>query len=278
MRAHIKELHISVGLPGSGKTTLFKKLYSAQGRTICCHIECDSYLRIHRSRYKDMEALLKDRMRTFQDITFLDGLFLNKQDIYRILKIAKEENIAVDKVIIHYWTPDRDACQWNDIGRREEDSSITIANAEIDSVEKIMKANRSFENIKFEMQVYDVVKKEPWKVFADSNGLYTNEDGILSGESWCLGGSWNDCWGSTGSVSPSSPPEGFFALDNLLEKIAPNISFLQYKKILNECVSTDEFSDHDYYGGSTYHNKQMLNVIALYNYLIEKELIEEFTI
>lgn len=27
MRRHVKELHISIGLPGSGKTTLFNKFY-----------------------------------------------------------------------------------------------------------------------------------------------------------------------------------------------------------------------------------------------------------
>jgi len=211
-------------------------------------------------------------------VTYLDGLFLKKEDIAKVLGIAKEKLVAVEKVIVHYWNPNREYCQWNDIGRRGEDSSITIANAEVETIGEIMKIKETFKDIKFEKQVYDVVKKEAWKVFADSNELYTNDEGILSGESWCLGGSWRDCWDNTGTVSPSSAPEGFRELDDLLEKVAPDISFLQYKKILSECVSNKEFSEGDYYGGSTYHNKQVLNVIALYNYLIEKEIIEEFTI
>ena len=36
-------------------------------------------------------------------------------------------------------------------------------------------------------------------------------------------------------------------------------------------------SDGDYYGGITYHSQQILYVESLYNYLIEKELIEEIT-
>lgn len=277
MRAHVKELHISVGLPGSGKTTLFKKLYSALVRRVCIQIECDSYLR-KGNRYKDMESLLRERSSTFQEITFLDGLFLKKRDINKVIEIAIENKIAIEKVVIHYWNPNREYCQWNDIGRRGEDSSITISNAEIDSIEKIMRIEEDYKSIKFEKQVYDVVKKDAWKVFAESNGLYVNDEGILSGESWSLGGSWNDCWGNTGTVSPSSAPEGFRELDDLLEKVAPNISFMQYKKILNECVSKKEYSDHDYYGGCTYHNKQVLNVRALYDYLIEKEIIQEFII
>lgn len=262
MIAHVKELHISVGLPGSGKTTLFKKLYSAKGRGACTHIECDSYLR-QGNRYKDMESLIRERSSIFQEITFLDGLFLKKRDINKVIEIAIEKKVAIEKVVIHYWNPNREYCQWNDIGRRGEDSSITIASAEIDSIEKIMRIEEDYKSIKFEKQVYDVVKKDGWKVFAESNGLYVDDEGMLSGESWSLGGSWNDCWGNTGTVSPSS---------------APDISFLQYKKILNECVSNKEYSDHDYYGGCTYHNRQVLNVRALYNYLIEKEIIEEFTI
>ena len=277
MRAHVKELHISIGLPGSGKTTLFKKFYSEHNRrTSCHHIECDMYLQ--GNRYKDLESLLRDRSSLFKNITYLDGLFLKKGDIAKVLDISKEKLVAVERVIVHYWNPNREYCQWNDIGRRGLDSSITISNAEIDTIDDIMSIKEDFKDIKFEKKVYDVVKKEGWKVFADSNKLYTNDDGMLSGESWCLGGSWGDCWGNSGSVHPSSAPEGFRELDDLLEKVAPNISFLQYKKILSECVSNEEFSEGDYYGGSTYHNKQVLNVVALYNYLLEKEIIEEFII
>ena len=66
-----------------------------------------------------------------------------------------------------------------------------------------------------------------------------------------------------------------YELDNFLEKVAPNITFLQYKNITNGCVSTEEFSDGDYYGGTTYHLRYMLDVRKLYECLIEKEIINE---
>jgi hypothetical protein len=60
-------------------------------------------------------------------------------------------------------------------------------------------------------------------------------------------------------------------LDTLLEKVAPNISFLQYKKITNECISTKDFSEGDYYGGCVYYSQYVLDVKSLFDIL--KEII-----
>lgn len=275
MFKHLKELHISVGLPASGKTTLFKKLINdRKGIVSKVHIECDRYRNIH-SKDKQMDVIIKEAIRRFEEYTYLDGLFLTKQDINEALLIVRKERVKVDKVIIHYFRPDREKCQWNDLGRRDTNSTITIENAKIDTLEEIMEIEEDISDIKFQSKSHKVVEKEKWKVFADTNNLYTDENGIASGESWCLGGSWADCWGGGGSVSGSPQPEGCYVIDDLLEEIAPTISFLQYKKIMNECVSIDEFSEGDYYGGSTRHAKQLVNIPALYNYLVEKELIEE---
>ena len=152
--------------------------------------------------------------------------------------------------------------------------NVAIENAIIDTIDEIM--SLEFGNIKFEKQVYSVERKPEWRVFADENDLYVEENGVLKGDSWCLGGSWRDCWDNTGTVSPSSAPDGMRELDSLLEEIAPSISFLQYKSILNECVSIVEFSDGDYYGGTTYHNRYEMNIPRLYEFLVEKSIIESY--
>jgi hypothetical protein len=281
MRVHVKELHISIGLPGSGKTTLFKKLAKAEFnssrgyRHRPYHIDCDQRLRTHVG-YKNMEALLNDRCRTFQGTTYLDGMFLTAKDVIKILDICKNNLIQIEKVIIHYWNPNREKCLWNDFGRREIDSSITIDNAGMDTDNKIIEdLENEFKDIKFEKQLYDIVMKPKWKLFADLNDIYVGEDGIAKGDSWSLGGDWCDCWGGGGTVHGDTPPDGIRLIDDLLEKVAPNITFLQYKKISNECVEIDEYNENDYYGGSVAYARHMVNIPALYDYLIENELINE---
>ncbi len=264
-------LHISLGLPGSGKTTLFAKL--ANSNRTANHIECDHYLN-GRTRYKNMEELLSDRSSLFYDETYLDGLFLKKSDIKKIIDIAKARGRYPKSIIVHYWHPNVDACKWNDRGRREKDSSITIDNADIDSIEEIKKIKDDFNDIKFQFKLYSVERKPAWRIFADENELYIEDETIVYGDSWSLGGSWADCWGNKGSVSPGEAPSGFRELDELLERVAPGITFLQYKNIMNNCAGVEDYTSGDYYGGTTYHKKQKFNVECLYNYLVDKNLIQ----
>jgi len=265
----IKELHISIGLPASGKTTEFYKLFeSSDNKRNNMLIECDKYLVGYRPTYKNMSDLIADRSRLFCEITFLDGLFLTLENAKEVVSSVKDR---VKKVVIHYWNPNIEDCKWNDAGRRKLNSSITIENAKIDSIDEIKKIKDSFNNIEFLFKIHSVEKKPEWKHFSDVNDLYCDENGIVKGESWSLGGSWSDCWGNQGTVSPGSRPDGMAELDTLLEKVAPNISFLQYKRITNECVSINDFSEGDYYGGSVYYNQYVLDIKNLFYIL--KELI-----
>lgn len=268
---NISELHISIGLPGSGKTTEFKKLSSQDGRG-SMYVDCDAFLR--EKQYKDIDRLLKDRSSVFEGKVFLDGFFLTKDDVKKIVDIVREnKRLKINKVIIHYWVPNRDICKWNDRGRRSVNSRISIENATIDEIKDIMLVSADYEDIKFEKKLHAIVKKEGWKVFAGEHGLSVDESGILKGASWSLGGTWGSYSGSGGTVSPSAAPDGFRELDDFLEKVAPEITFLQYKKIMSECVSIREYSEGDYYGGRVTYNEQLLDVKALYNYLVDREII-----
>jgi hypothetical protein len=87
------------------------------------------------------------------------------------------------------------------------------------------------------------------------------------------GGSWGDCRGNKGSV-PGGPETEFVEFDSILEKVCPNISFLQYKNICNKIINSDTRSEGDYYGGSVTYGYKYFNVRNLYEVLVEKGLYE----
>jgi hypothetical protein len=87
-------------------------------------------------------------------------------------------------------------------------------------------------------------------------------------EYWCIGGvTGGNCWGGEAneSVSAHDEPE-YGGLDDLLLEIAPNITFLQYKKILS-CEERYEYTDHEYYGNYTEYRVKYISINALYNIL-----------
>jgi hypothetical protein len=45
--------------------------------------------------------------------------------------------------------------------------------------------------------------------------------------------------------------------------------------VFNECVTIDEYSENDYYGGTEYKARYKLDVRKLYDMLRERSLIEE---
>lgn len=60
-----------------------------------------------------------------------------------------------------------------------------------------------------------------------------------------------------------------------MEDVCPNISFIQYKRIFNECVEIEDFNESDYYGGTEYKSRYKLDVRKCYKMLRERNLIEE---
>ena len=267
MRGHINKLSITVGLPGSGKTK-WAESEAKRDRNVY-HLECDNYLRRH---YNSMRELLINYSGTLRSYTILDGLFLSLDNVSEAVEIIISKKFDIKAVEIVRWGVDRESCIWNDLYRRGVDSGITISNGVVDEFDDISSLKEKFPKIKFTVVNKKVVRKEPFQVFASKYELHTDEHGKYKGDSWCTGGTWQDCWGGGGNVGADSPPDGMSVLDELLEKISPNITFLQYRNLQSQCVYTEEYSDGDYYGGTTYHNQYVLDVKKLYEYLVEKEI------
>ena len=63
---------------------------------------------------------------------------------------------------------------------------------------------------------------------------------------------------------------------DFLEKVAPNITFLQYKKIRNHCVDQIEWHVHDYYSSGTTDACWRCDMKELYNLLKEMNYIADY--
>ena len=94
----------------------------------------------------------------------------------------------------------------------------------------------------------------------------------------CTGGmTGGSCWGTHSerfSTNESTPD--FASLYELYEKICPNISFLQAKKIESKLVSETNTQDSsDYYGNFHEYLIKYIHLPSLYEYMIEAKLICE---
>jgi hypothetical protein len=92
---------------------------------------------------------------------------------------------------------------------------------------------------------------------------------------WVSGGQkGGSCWGSEGlhDIEAEEEPE-FEELDKVLEKVCPQISFLQYKRICSECIEKDSDCDNEYYGNWTKYSIKKVNLPKLFQTLKEKNFL-----
>jgi hypothetical protein len=91
---------------------------------------------------------------------------------------------------------------------------------------------------------------------------------------WRTGGySGGSCWGGTSERCGGESEPPFEALDELLLKVAPKISFLQYKKI-EKLIKIHDYYEQGYYGNSYNYRRKYIVLEDLYNLLKEWEEIK----
>lgn len=292
------EIHILMGLPGSGKSTFAKDFKNKKHR--CQIIDFDEMMAVSAGRNpsKHIKAQLKGKISFGAENLILDGLFLSSDAIVETvcttmwslveknnnsylfqMKKAKDSSVQLHvSIIIHRWDEDRETCLKNDGGRRSKDSAITILNAvyEMPDLELIKDKISGYASdigckiIGIEQVNHKVELKEDWKRYYNSYGIHVDDDGNLRSEEWSKGGTCGSCWDSNLSHVSGEKTPNFDELDEFLERISPNITFLQYKKIWKECVWEETETKGDYYGGSITYAWWVCNLEGMHT------LLEEF--
>lgn len=99
----------------------------------------------------------------------------------------------------------------------------------------------------------------------------------MYGEVELGGASGGSCWGGTAShysTGREASEAEVLEFDRLLEEIAPNISFLKYKNLINSIHwSTTEYCDNEYYGNYTEYGYKYITCDQLYNDLLNAGII-----
>jgi hypothetical protein len=137
-------------------------------------------------------------------------------------------------------------------------------------LDKVWKSKVSIYRKKSDPQNRDWFKKRDGYECARiyKNNLPKMSDAVL--EEWCSGGvSGGSCW-DDGKDDPHYPMEGqpepeFTSIDGLISFLCPDISFMNYKKIMAKVVKTESYSQNEYYGNSTNYT---------YKYAILKDLFD----
>ena len=105
------------------------------------------------------------------------------------------------------------------------------------------------------------------------NDIYLNFIWMVH-ETGCVRG--GSCWDSSDPqeyINNEKMPE-FVAVDEVLNKVCPDISHLQYNAIWSEFVKEIDYTDREYYGNRTDYEIKYVSLCDLYAYLIDHDLLK----
>jgi len=98
-------------------------------------------------------------------------------------------------------------------------------------------------------------------------------------QEWVSGGiTGGNCWGGEpdSPVSPDDAPTTWPALDAILERWWPDISYLQFRKYIQPLFKSDSYSaGGDYYGNYYNYSVNIIYLNELFDILVKQGIIEE---
>lgn len=98
-------------------------------------------------------------------------------------------------------------------------------------------------------------------------------DDTLVSETWSNGGTAGSCWSDTLSTIAPDTPKEFVEFDDMCSKVCPNITFIQYKILYNECHEIITYSEGDYYGNRETYSYHKCDLQKLWAKMREMKLI-----
>jgi hypothetical protein len=261
------------GLPGCGKTTYAKKSRLPD-------VDCDALFEKENKLYDKLKSLsykISSQL-TFHNTVIVDSLLTTNLQARKIIDYLVSDLEKYDLVFnIVWWKEDRAACLANDKSRmidgRSKNSQLSIKNLPFE------KPNLNFlpELKASQITMMTTVRRCPiLDIMADAGyDVRGIRDMKLRSSSWSMGGTYGNCWDSELGTIDAEPQPEFEAFDELMEKLCPTITFLQYKKISRECCSIDTQGDGDYYGGYSSRSTHVCDLEKLYQLLKEMNIIHD---
>lgn len=232
----------------------------------------------------------------------IDGLITTKEQVYQVIDgfleyLEKNASNIINYTVtitIHQWLENREACVHNDavrvkLGGRKDSSEISIRNLKFDYIFKTDISQR-YKSNQIVTNIYIIRHNVKWintydtiffsKVGDDMPEYHGGPVGFgemtktkyMYSETWSGGGTWGNCWGESGDISPEAPIE-FKEFDEFLYSICPKISMLQYKMLRNNCVDVETSKEFDYYGGSEDVNRWRCDMEKLYSVMLDMGLV-----
>lgn len=277
----IKELHLLVGLPGSGKTYFATEAQKKSRNHEIQIINFDYVFRtsvdtaVYQIKQGITEIIKETLPMLLGKIVYLDGLFCTHDSWSWILKqYLDEKSIKIQKIIVDFWVPNRELCIWNDRGRRFKNSVLSIEKIQIEIPdENSLRLEFEDYGVPIIVRKHIVERKPAYQVFAGEAGLVLVGDRYLQSCSWSLGG---EILAGEDEKIPLSPEEpcNFDEFDSLLDTVCPTITLSQYKRIYNACVEMKDRDNSDYYSNSR-EGYWSCDVALLYDTLVDEHLIDE---
>lgn len=130
--------------------------------------------------------------------------------------------------------------------------------------------------VEFTKIVEDIVERKYYIYDDKHNSFYIEMCEGSSGKKLvqskvATGGSkGGSCWGNISEPYTNNVPDINFAIiqiiDEVLNKVCPDITMLKYKSILN-ILKTDETCDNEYYGNCTYYDIVYFDIDEFYEKL-----------
>lgn len=180
-----------------------------------------------------------------------------------------------------FFNENREVCLYNDSFRsNKRQADITIKHLPLDKPDiDSFKKQYTDDFLIFSLITKDIYKMSKLNILKEKHyNKYWSEKlntDVMVSNTWDVGGTVCDYTGGEYKVTPEEQPTSFEELDDLLLEIAPKVSFLEYKKIMNTCVTIEEDDDYDYYGGCVHSKLYCCKLDLLFSLLKEFGYLED---